>query len=174
MALHRRWLLILSALLLGGGQLFAASREDRAYSAAVQAFDDKLYPLAETRLEQFVQTYRKSTNAPAAVLLLAQSEYYLKNYEAVTNRLADPVNFAKAKAAGLADQYVYWQAEAQFAHGDLEDAARRFVALPADFPSSPVALSAVVEAAAAYGKLGEWPKADSLLESTNGLFQRMA
>jgi len=174
MALHRRWLLILFALLLGGGQLFAASREDRAYSAAVQAFDDKFYPLAETRLTQFVQTYRKSTNGPAAVLLLAQSEYYLKNYAAVTNRLADPVNFAKAKSAGLADQYVYWQAEAQFAHGDLEDAAQTFVSLSADFPSSPVALSAVVEAAAAYGKLGEWPKADSLLESTNGLFQRMA
>ncbi len=174
MALHRRWLLILFALVLGGGQLFAASREDRAYSAAVQAFDDRLYPLAETRLTQFVQTYRKSTNAPAAVLLLAQADYYLKNYPAVTNRLGDPVNFAKAKAAGLADQYVYWQAEALFAHGDLENAAQTFISLSADFPNSPVALNAVVEAAAAYGKLGEWPKADSLLESTNGLFQRMA
>ena len=174
MALNRRWLLIVFVLMMGGGHLLAATREERAYTAAVQAFNDKFYPLAETRLTQYLQTYHKSTNAPAALLLLAQSEFYLKNYSAVTNQLADPVNFEKARSAGLADQYVYWQAEARFGQGDLENAAETFVALATNSPNSTLALGAVVEAAAAYAKLGEWPKMDRLLENTNGVFQRRA
>jgi hypothetical protein len=42
MALSRRWLLILFALILGGGPLFAATREERAYAAAVAAVNQLL------------------------------------------------------------------------------------------------------------------------------------
>jgi TolA-binding protein len=174
MALFRRWFLILFALLLGGGQSFAASGEQRAYGAALQAFHDKFYSVAETRLTQFLQNYRKSTNAPMVVLLLAQSEYYQKNYSAVTNRLADPVNLARARLAGMTDSYIYWRAEAQFAQGDLVGAARTFVSLTEKFPHSPLALNAAVEAAAAFAKLGLWPEIDRLLDSPNGLFQHLA
>ncbi|MGA2246857.1 MAG: tetratricopeptide repeat protein [Verrucomicrobiota bacterium] len=162
------------ALTLSGGPLLAASREDRAYRAAVLTFHDKLYSAAEAELTQFLQTYRKSTNAPAAVLLLAQSEYYLKNYAAAGNRLADPVNLASAKAAGLGDQYDYWRAEAQFAAGDFGGAAETFAAVGEDYPASPLVLPALVDAAAAFGKNDNWPRADDLLASTNGLFQRRA
>src|ERR1017187_8968605 len=164
MAFFRRWFLIWLALVLGGGQLFAASREERAYAAAVAAFNDKFYDRAATGLTQFLQTYRRSTNAPMAVLLLAQSEFYLGKYSATISRLADPGNLVKAKAAGLGDRYVYWRAEAQFAGGDFAGAAETFVSVPDDFPDSALALSAVVEAAAAFGQLGQWPQADELLD----------
>jgi hypothetical protein len=42
MAFSRRWLLILFALILGGGQIFAAPREERAYAAAIAAFNQHL------------------------------------------------------------------------------------------------------------------------------------
>jgi hypothetical protein len=42
MAFSRRWLLVLFALILGGGQLFAATLEERAYAAAVAAFNQHL------------------------------------------------------------------------------------------------------------------------------------
>src|ERR1017187_7888966 len=118
MAFFRRWFLICLLLVLGGGQLFAASREERAYAAAVAAFNGKFYDLAASSLTQFLQSYRKSTNAPMAVLLLAQAEFHLGRYPAAVQQLSDPVNLARAKSAGLADGYVYWRAEAQFASGD--------------------------------------------------------
>jgi TolA-binding protein len=174
MVSFRRWFLIALALLLGGGPLLAAQREDRSYAAAALAFHDKFYSLAETKLNQYLQTYRKSTNAPAALLLLARTEYCLKKYGAVTNRLGDPVNLAKAKAAGLADGYDYWRAEAQFAQGDLAGAAETFVSVAENYPNSPLALGAVVEAAAAFGENANWSQVDDLLDSPNGLFQRRA
>src|ERR1035437_1646323 len=175
MAFFRRWFLIWFALVLGGGQLVAAStREDRAYTAALDAFHDKFYDRAETRLTQFLQTYRKSTNAPAAVLLLAQSEFYLGKFTEAATRLTDPNNLAKAKAAGLADQYAYWQGEAQFGQGEFTDAAQTFISLADDFPESPLGLSAVVEAATIFEKLGEWARVDNLLDNPNGRFQRLA
>ena len=176
MALFRRQSLIWLALLLAGtiGTARAASREERAYTAAVQAFNDHFYPVSETRFNQFLQNYRRSTNAPMATLLLAQSEFYLKKYSAVTNRLSNPVNLARAETAGLADQYIYWQAEALYANGDAGTAAQTFVSLVNKFPHSPLALSAAVEAAAAYGQTADWPQIDALLGDTNGLFQQQA
>jgi TolA-binding protein len=175
MSYLRRWFLILSALVLGGGQLVAAgTREERAYAAALAAFRDQFYDRATNGLTQFLQNYHKSGNAPQAVLLLAQSEFYLGNYPAAIARLTDPGNLARAKAAGLTDRYVYWKAEAQFAGGDLKGAAGTFISLVDDFPESPLGLSALVEGAAAFGKLGQWAQVDDLLENTNSLYQRTA
>src|ERR1019366_7503205 len=153
MAFLRRWLLILSALVLGGGPLCAASlREERTYAAALDAFHDKFYERAETGLTQFLQTYGRSSNAPMAVLLLAQSEFHLGNYTNAITRLTASNNLARAQAAGLADRYAYWTGEAQFAGGNFTDAAETFVSLTDNFPDSPLDLSAVVEAAAAFGQ----------------------
>ena len=174
MVFFRRWLLILLALWLGGGPLVAAPREDRAYQAAVATFHDQNYTTATNRLAQFLQTYRKSTNAPSAILLLAQAEFYLKSYSSLTNRLGDPVNLARARTAGLADAYDYWRGEAQYAQGDFDGAAQTFVSVAANYPDSPLALKAVVEAAAAYGQNSNWARVDDLLDSTNGVFQRRA
>ena len=174
MAFSRRWFLIGFALVLGGGPLFAASREQRDFAAAAAAFHDQFYGRAAAGLTQFLQTYHKSTNAPAAMLLLARSEFHLGQYPAAIARLADTNNLAKAKAAGLADQYVYWRAEAQFAAGDFSAAAQSFVSLTKDFPNSPLALTATVEAAAAYEKLGRWPQVDDLLDRADGVFERAA
>jgi TolA-binding protein len=174
MAFFRHWPLIVLFLLLGGGHALAASREERLYSAAVQAFHDKFYPLATNRLAQYLESYGNSTNAPAAMLLLAQAEYYLKDYASVTNRLADPANLNRAQAAGLAERYEYCRAEALFALGDAAEAARIFAALAESHPKSPLALNAVVEAAAAFQSLGQWRQSDALLDDTAGLFQQCA
>ncbi len=160
---------------MGGGSLLAAgAREEQAYAAALRAFHDQFYDRAEAGLTQFLQTYRKSTNAPQAVLLLAQSEFYLGNFTNAIARLTDPANLAKAKPAGLTDRYVYWTGEAQFGQGDFTNAAETFISLADARPDSPLALSAVVEAAAALAKLPDWPRVDALLDKTDGLFQRAA
>ena len=171
MAFRWRWLLILFALILSGEQLSAASsKEQRAYAAAVTAFQDEMWGRAEMEFAQFIQKYPKATNAPEAVLLQAQAEFK-------QGKLAQTIALLNARKAGaghLADQYVYWIGEAQFQNVDLANAAETFIALARDFPDSPLRLRAVVEAAAARAELGRWAQVGALLQETNGVFQRAA
>src|SRR5665213_1969200 len=172
MAFLRRWLLILSALVLGGGQIFAAStREERAYAAAILTFNGGMWDRAEMEFNQFVSRYPDSTNAPMAVLLEAQSQIKQDRFSDAVKLLRD----REPVAGQLADQYDAWLAEAQFQNGDLTNAAETWIALAQKFPKSPLRLPAVVEAAVAYAQLTNcWPQHDALLEDTNGVFQRAA
>jgi outer membrane protein assembly factor BamD (BamD/ComL family) len=173
MAFYRRWLLVLFALILSGGSLFAAStKEQRAYNAAKADFRIELWSRADAEFGQFVQKYPKSTNAPEAVLLQAQAEFKQGDLANAIAKLTNPDNLAKAGT--LADQYVYWTGEAQFQNAGLTNAAETFVSLAQNFPNSPLRLRAVVEAAAAYTQLTNWLRHDALLENTNGVFQRAA
>jgi TolA-binding protein len=169
MAFDRRWLLMVFALVLGAGQLFAATtREDRAYAAALSAFQDGMWNRAETELVKFIQKHPDSDRVARAVLLQAEAEYW-------QGKLPEAIALLTARKAGagdLADQYVYWMGEAQFQAGDLPAAAETFVSLTRDFPQSSLRLRAVVEAAAVRARLAEWPQLTALLEPTNSVFQR--
>jgi TolA-binding protein len=171
MAFRWRWLLILFALILGSGPVSAAgSKEQRAYAAAVTAFQDEMWGRAETEFAAFVQKYPKSSNTPEAALLEAQAEFK-------QGKLAQAIallNARKATAGHIADQYVYWIGEAQFQNVDLGSAADTFISLTRDFPGSSLRLRAVVEAAAARAELGQWPQVSELLRETNGVFRRAA
>jgi len=170
MAFIRRWLLIGGVLVLGAGQLWAGPREQRAYAAAVAPFQDGLWSYAATNLTQFIRKYPNSTNVPAAVLWLARAEFNQGEFTDAMTTLHDH----QAMAGNLADQYVYWIGEAQSGHGDFAAAAATLTSLPRDFPASALQLTAVVEAAAAYARLGDWPRHDALLDNPDGVFQRAA
>jgi TolA-binding protein len=176
MAHSWRWLLILLALALCGTQVHAAgnTREKRAYAAAIGAFQDEMWGRAETELAQFVGKYPESTNVPEALLLEAQAQYEQGKLPQAIALLSDANNMARAKAAGLTDQYTLWIGEAQYAQNDFLKAAETFTNLAKDFPDSSLRLRAVVEAAAACTQLGDWQQHDALLEDTNGVFQRTA
>jgi TolA-binding protein len=171
MAFLRQSFFIAFALLLGGGQVFAASgREDRAYAAAASAFQDAMWSRAETEFAQFTQKYPKSDRVAEAVLLQAEAEFKQEKYPQAIALLQT----RKAGAGNLADQYVYWMGEAQFQNGDYSAAAETFVSLTRDFPESSLRLRGVVEEAAAYAQSGHWRQHDALLENTNGVFQQAA
>jgi outer membrane protein assembly factor BamD (BamD/ComL family) len=171
MAFRWQWLLILLALSTGGERSFAASaREDRAYAAAVTAFQDGMWSRAETEFAQFVQKYPKSDRMAEAVLMQAEAEFKQGKLPQAIARLTA----RQAEAGNLADQYVYWIGEAQFQNGDFSAAAETFVSLTRDFPESSVRLRAVVEAASSLAQTNEWPQVVSLLEETNSVFQRAA
>jgi len=171
MAFLQRWLLIWFTLVLGGGQVFAASgRENRAYAAALSAFQDAMWSRAEAELAQFTQKYSKSDRVAEAVLLQAEAEFKQEKYPQAIALL----QARKAGAGNLADQYVYWMGEAQFQSGDFSAAAETFVSLTRDFPESSLRLRGVVEAAAALAQTNAWPRVVSLLEETNSVFQRAA
>ena len=170
MVFLRRWLLIWSLLVLGGGQVFAASREERAYATAIADFQTEMWSRAETEFAQFTRSYPKSTNATQAVLLQAQTQFKQGKFANVITLL----DSHKAAAGNLADQYANWIGEAQFANKNLAAAAAAFESLDKNFPDSPLRLRAVVEAAAAYQQLGDWTHLSALLEATNGVFAKKA
>lgn len=168
MAFRWQWLLILALWWPAGGRGFAATaREDRAYAAAVSAFQDSLWSRAETAFDKFVQKYPDSSRVAEAVLLQAEAQF---KQGKLTNAIA-LLTARKAGAGNLADQYIYWMGEAQFQSGNLSAAAETFISLTRDFPASLLRLRAVVEAAAAWAQLEEWPQLSALLEQTNGVFQ---
>ncbi len=172
MAFLRQWLLILCLLLAGSGALEAATRESRAYAAALADAQDKMWSRAELEFGQFAKKYPKSTNAPMAVLMQAQARFQQGKYTEAGQLLSDTNYLAGAQAAGIADQYARWMGESQFAAGQYAAAAATFVQATKDYPKSPAALTMIVSAAAAHEKLGEWPQLDALLEATNGVFQK--
>jgi TolA-binding protein len=163
----RRWVLILSVLVLGGGQLFAASREERAFAAAAAAFHDGFYDRAETELADFRQRFKKSDRLADAVLLQAQAQFKQGKFSEAEQLLADHHGMAGAQA----DRFDYWTGEAQFARGDFAAAAGTFAALVKDFPQSPLGLAATVAQAAADEKKDDWAAIPALLEATNGVFR---
>jgi TolA-binding protein len=172
MVFLRGYFLIFVALVLGGGQIFAAggAKEQHAYAAAMNAFQDGIYPRAETEFAQFLQKYPQSTNAPKAVLMQAQAQFK-------QGKFADSITLLderKAKAGNLAGQYDYWIGEAQFANGDFSGAAETFASLSRNSIDSSVKLPAAVEAAAAYDKLGNYSAIVALLQETNSMFQHTA
>jgi TolA-binding protein len=164
----RRWWLILSLLILGAGQALAASREDRAFDTAAAAFQDELWGRAETQFSQFIQRFPNSSRQAEAVLLMAQAQFQQGKYTAAINSLSA----SWANPGKLADRYTYWTAEAEFKQGDFERAAKTFALLPEKYPQSPLGLTAVVEAAAACERLGDWPRVVALLGGTNAVFAR--
>lgn len=168
MTFFRRWLFILSALILGVGPLFAAgmTREQRAYAAAVASFRDGLWSHAETNFFQFLKKYPDSTNAPSAVLLLAQAEFRQGEF-AHAGALLDQYN---PEAGSLADQYAYWKAESLFASGNFSTSAKTFASVSHDFPQSSLRLAAQVEGASAYARILDWKQVENLLEDSNGVF----
>jgi TolA-binding protein len=169
MAFSWRWFLVLLALLLSGERNFAASaRENRALASAVSVFNTEMYPRAATELEQFIQKYPDSTNTPNAKLLLAQAEFKQGKFANAIATLANNL----MKAGALADRYVYWSGEAEFARSNFAGAFETFISFPKKFPDSPLKLRVVVETASAYAQLGEWQQIGELLEETNGVFQR--
>ncbi len=169
MAFLWQWLLILFAFVLGGGQVFdAGTREQRAFTAAQAAFQDEMWSRAEAEFAEFAQKYPDSTNAPMALLMQAEAEFKQGDF---TNAIT-VLTVNKIKAGKLADQYVNWIGEAQFAGGDFAVAAETFTDLARDFTNSTLQLSATVNAAAARAQLAQWPQVEDLLEATNGIFQQ--
>jgi len=164
----RRWLLIIFALVLGGGQiLLASTREERAYAAAASAFQDGMWSRAEVEFAEFAEKYPKSERVSEAVLLQAEADLKQQKFlQAVALLTAH-----EQQAGKLADQYVYWLGEAQFQNEDYAAAVATFARLAHDFPNSRWRLDAVVNEAAARVKLGQWPRVSMLLQEPGGAFE---
>ncbi len=163
MALLRQRLLILFALILSGGQLFAASREQKDFGVAAAAFKDGMWSRAEVEFAQFIEKHPDSELVPQAALMQGQADFK-------QGKLLDTVAVLQARessAGTLSDQYAYWIGLAQFQNGDYAKAADTFAGLVSSYPDSQWRLDAIVNEASAYSKLSEWAQAVALLQSSD-------
>jgi len=170
-----RWILVLSLLCVGGPRLWAASPEDRAFDAAIKAFQDKFYARAEAELADFCQKNPTSPRLPDAILVQAQARLELTNYAGAIQLLAAN----QAKAGTNADQYLFWLGQACLRKGDWRAAGDAFAKLVKEQPSSTRRLEASVGEAWARSALAqtepaEWQRVIGLLQDTNGVFQGAA
>ena len=174
MAIIQRLILVLLLLLTSSGLASAANstREDRAYTMAVTAFNEANWDRAQTLFAQFAGKYDNSTNVPMAILLESQSLYKLGRFDASIALLNDATNLARAKAVDLADQYMYWVGEAHYTNQHYQQAADAFLALANNYPKSPLQLRALIEAAAAYVAMNNWEQVVALMTAPDGVFVR--
>jgi hypothetical protein len=175
MAVRCRWFLTLVLLLAAGPRLWAASAEDRAFHAAVDALDGTFYQRAEGLFAAFCRQYPASPRLPEAILLQAEARIKLTNYAGAIALLSAN----QSKAGTNADQYVFWLGEACLGQGDWRKAGDAFASLIKDYPSSTRCLEASIEQAVALSALArtdpsEWQRVIGLLQQTNGMFQAAA
>ena len=175
MAVLCRWILVLTLLLAGGPRLWAASAADRAFDAAVKAFQDTFYARAEAELADFCQKFPTSPRLAEAILVQAQARLELTNYAGAIELLTAN----QGKAGTNADQYLFWLAQAHYRKGDYGAAGDAFAKLVKEFPASSRCLEAALGEASARSALApadpaEWQRVIGLLQQTNGVFQSAA
>ena len=170
-----RSIVVLSLLLAAGPRLRAASAADRAFDAAVKAFQDTFYARAEAQLADFRREHTNSPQLMEAILLQAQARIQLTNYAGAIELLTAH----QAQAGTNSDQYLFWIGEAQARKGDWQAAGNTYARLVKEFPGSARCLDAVLGEASARAALAqaapaEWAGVIALLQPTNSVFQNAA
>ena len=166
--------LILGVLLLAlaGGQSEAAlsGSEKKAYDSAAEAFRIGFWDRAEVEFAEFIEKHPKSERLGDAILLQAQAQFQQKKYASAVALLTA----READAGPLADQFLYWIAEAEYQNGNYRAAADSFGKLAREYRTSPRRLEAAVGEAAAQARLGEWAKVLELLRKPESAFRQSA
>jgi len=164
------WFLILATLLSSGGPLPAASVEDRAFTAASEAFHGEFWERAERAFGEFTAQFPKSPRVSEAVLYQAEARFKLGAYAGAVALLSTN----QAQAGLWADEYAYWAAQAQLQNDEPAAAAAGFARLIREFPHSSHLLEACVTEASAYARLAQWPRVIAVLQDAGGPFPAAA
>jgi len=169
MATYCQWLVVWLTLLFSLGQSLAATgEENREYRAAVASLAGGFWDRAEREFAEFITKYPQSEHLPEAVLRQAQAQFKQRKY-------ADLITLLTAnqpKSRNLADQYLYWLAEAQFQNVNYAAAAENFGKVSRDFTNSTLRLEASVGEAASLASMKQWQKVAELLTKSDGAFRQ--
>ena len=162
-------IILCGLLVLTGGRLGAASHaESNLYRAATNSFAIGFWNRAEKELAQFVEKFPRSEWRAEVILMQGEARYQQTNSDGVIALLAANLE----RAEGLADQYRFWIAEAQFQKGDFAAAATAYAELLNLHAVSGRKLESLVGEAAARSRLGQWTQVVALLGAPDGELTR--
>ena len=171
MATLRKFIWIALALgMVASGVRAASFSETNAYSGAAQAFQDKIWPLAEAGFARFVEKFPKSEQRPQAVLYQAVARFHQTNSAGAIELLQANLD----RAGTQADEYQFWIAEAEFQKGSFEAAAAAYRELWRRYGASKRRVEAFVGEALAHSRLGQWTQVVALLGNPDSEFARAA
>ena len=171
----RAWTLLLLLGWLGGAGGFgfrataATPWENRAYEVVVKLFEDGISELASREAEAFLVRYPGSEKTAEVALIAAQTNLELSRPDDAISVLSQHRN----EAGALADEFLFWLAQARFQKGELGGAARGFGELLTRYPESKRRFEAAYQQAFARFKQGDFPGAIKLLQAPDGAFQRL-
>jgi TolA-binding protein len=148
--------------------LIAAGSEENLYRAATNSLAGGFWERAEGELSTFIAKFPGSEYLPEAILRQAQAQFKRSKFAELIVLLTT----GQPKAGNLADQYLYWLAEAQFQSTNYAAAAESFGKVARGFTNSSVRLEASVREAASLGKLGKWEQVAELLKKPDGAFRQ--
>jgi TolA-binding protein len=137
----------------------AETEEDRMFTAARMAFQDEIWRRAAREFEQFTIRHPLSPKVPEAVLLQARALLNLSDPTSAIKLLTEQL----PRAGALADEYLFWTAEAHFQRKDYPQAAQTYARLLAEHAGSPRALEAQIGEAASMGRLKRWDQVVRLI-----------
>ena len=161
---------ILCAATLISIQGAESAESNRAFLAARGAFESGFWERARNEFQEFSKNFPDSDKLAEAILLQAQSRYMLKDYVGAADLLA-----VHSDTAGeLGDQFLFWQAEAQYYQQFWAKAAKLYGELLDSFPKSQLRLEGSYGQARATYKLDQLDRTIVLLSETNGVFQTAA
>ncbi len=160
-------------LMLAGVHLQAAgTAEDKAYERVSKDFSKlQAWDRAEAESANFRKNYPTSEHLADVALIEAQALFKQQKYTNMLELLSTPQIQA---VKGVADQFTYWMAEAQYYLTNYHDAAETFARLVKDYPASTRRLDAAVEEADARVQMADWPHVIEKLGPADGVFQQMA
>jgi TolA-binding protein len=160
-------------LMLAGVHLQAAgTAEDKAYERVRADLSKYTDPnRAETASASFLKNHPTSEHFADVALIEAQALYKQQKYTNMIELLSTPQIQA---VKGVADQFTYWMAEAQYYLSNYHDAAETFARLVKDYPASTRRLDAAVEEADARVQMADWPHVVEKLGPSDGVFQQIA
>jgi TolA-binding protein len=141
--------------------------ERRAYEAAAQAFHQGFFERAEAAFAEFQQKYSSSPRTAEAALYQAEARLQLTNFPGAIDLLSGRL----PQAGKLADEYLFWLAEARFRAGEYARAGDDFEQVLLKFPASARSLDATIGASAAHAKLEQWSRTTGILQNPTSAFQ---
>jgi len=146
----------------------AAEAEGRAFTNALNFFQDGFHAQAERGFSNYVANFPASARLSEALLFQARSALAQQRFDSA----ADLLTTNMARASGLADQFQYWLGRVQLGSGKADAAAESFARFNSTFTNSPLRLDAAVSEAEARFRLGQYPRVTELIET--GAFQAIA
>jgi TolA-binding protein len=161
------WLLVLACLVISPARADSPPpAEARTFAAAAEALRAGFYARADAELNDFIRKFPTSPRVPEALLLQAQARIELGNYPGALQLITE----GRAQPGMWADEFLFWEAEANLRKGDHAEAARLFGKLVQEHPTSTRRLEAVVAQATALSRGGQWKDMAGVLQQTNGVF----
>lgn len=171
MRIASRWILILPLLLVAATVWGAPTpAETRALAVAEDSFRLGFWERAEKQFASFAEKFPKSDDRAQAILRQAQARLKQGKFSSAADLL-----IARQRDAGkLADEFLFWFAEANFQNTNYPAAAEAYARLTRDFTNSAHLVEAAYDQALARAKLGDWPGVQNLLQQPDGALQKSA